>query len=72
MVEWGLAWRRGWEFVVSNRLYRHEVRIVDIWASVLDFLWGNGMPVMYLSILWDHSDEPIWLSALDASYYLDD
>ena len=30
MVEWGLAWRRGWEFVVSDRLYRHEVRIVDI------------------------------------------
>ena len=30
------------------------------------------MPVVYLSILWDHADEPIWLSASDASYYLDD
>ena len=30
------------------------------------------MPVVYLSLLWDHSDGPIWLSASDAAYYLDD
>ena len=57
---------------MSNRLYRHEVQIVDIWASVSDFLRGNGMPVIYLGLQWDHSDELIWLSASDARYYLDD
>ena len=71
-LEWGLAWQRGWDIVISNRLYRHEVRIVDIWVSVSDFLRGTGMPIVYVGLEWDHSPEVMWLSALDATYYLDD
>ena len=25
LMEWGVAWYRGWEVVICNRLYRYEV-----------------------------------------------
>ena len=30
------------------------------------------MPIVYVGLEWDHSPEVMWLSALDANYYLDD
>ena len=48
------------------------MRIVDVWASVSEFLLGDGLPVVYLALEWDHSPEVLWLSARDACQYLDD
>ena len=72
MVEWGLARWRGFEFVVRERVYRHEIRITDIQASVANYLRGNGPPQVDVCFSWDRQSEPIWLSSDDAADYFED
>ena len=72
MVEWGLAHWRGSEFRIRERVYRHEIRITDIRASVADYVQGQGRPVVELCLSWVRQAEPMWLTADEATAYLED
>ena len=67
MVEWGLAHWRGFEFCIRERVYRHEIRITDIRASVADYVQGQGRPVVELCLTWVRQAEPMWLTADEAN-----
>ena len=46
------------------------MEIVNVWASIADFLNGDGLPIVHLGLQWVHSPETIWLSAHDTYEYL--
>ena len=72
MVEWKMAHWRGFEFRVRERVYRHEIRITDIRASITNYMQGHGRPVVELCLSWLRQAEPMWLTADEATAYLED
>ena len=72
MVEWKMAHWRGFEFRVRERVYRHEIRITDIRASITNYIQGHGRPVVELCLSWLRQAEPMWLTADEATAYLED
>ena len=72
MVQWRMAHWCGFEFWVRERVYRHEIRITDIRASIANYVQGQGRPVVELCLSWVRQAEPMWLTADEATAYLED
>ena len=72
MISWKMAHWKGFEFCIRERVYRHEIRITDIRASIADYTQGHGRPIVELCLSWTRQTEPMWLTADEATAYLED